>query len=338
MSLTDYLIPALKKPELNSTESSSESLKEQVRNQIEFCYSRMESIEILNSNSKTPDVKILAEGLVLDILHIAEIYFSLPKTTKLAEYTNSISKISAPEIVTELENLISVQKSLEKNEFSDDDAEEAETKIGKVLYKLESIINKKAKNEHSTAMDSFKLRLKIQITSVLGIVLIAVGAFVFKKIKYPDLKEGQFEIFALEETLTPPSQENRLALPLNLSRNWEIYTFESTESLSFSSLRIDPVDQAKMKFQVSDIKLYDSKGNVVKTTDFRLNENMVQDDPKKIGPIDNVVPGKSKPNDYAELVSMTADPYFHWECGKVKDIKKIEIRTRVVESHKSYKD
>jgi hypothetical protein len=276
--------------------------------------------------------------LITDILQMAEVYFSLPRTNDLSNFTNSISKIPSPEIVTELENLISVQKSLEKNEFSDDDAEEAETKIGKTLYKLESILNKKAKTEHSTSLDSFKNRLKVQITSVVSIILLATGAFLYKKIKYPDLKPGLFEIFALEETLTPPSQENKLALPLSLSNKWEVYTFESPTPLSFSSLRIDPVDQAKMKFQVSDVKLFDAKGNLVKSTEFKLNENMVQDDPKKIGPIDNVVPGKSLPNDFAELIAMSSDPYFHWECGKVKDIKKIEIRSRVVESHKTFKD
>lgn len=79
MAFTDYIKIGFKKPNLSSDEIEKENKRSRLEESFEKVHSRLESIEILNSNEKFEDSSILSGLLALDTINLSLDFSENPK-------------------------------------------------------------------------------------------------------------------------------------------------------------------------------------------------------------------------------------------------------------------
>ena len=161
----------MKKPELSDKEAVFEKLKNEMAQRFKECQSRYRSLIIL---SEPDDVLILAERLVLDLANLALLIYGEKEAKGWVEAECKLKRLLNQDIlhlfidVTELyQESYSAPTKYRKNQI----LYRKKRLSCKLLYQLKKAISAK-KKELKTSLDSYKKRLRYQVSIVLLVVLV----------------------------------------------------------------------------------------------------------------------------------------------------------------------
>ncbi|PJE04563.1 MAG: hypothetical protein CK427_01945 [Leptospira sp.] len=338
MKVKDYFKIDWKRPELSKEEAKKESHKNVLSEKLEAIYSRMETVEIINSNGKSADSFVLSELLLLDLFNVIAEYKNFHPAKDSKEIASKIS--SLPD---SLSKLFSDQKELlgiKELAINEENAELCEEQLAEILVGLEKYLKQIRRSELHTSLDDVKKRWRVQVGTLLGIFSLVVGSIIYQKVKYPDFEDGKAQLFLLSDESPVGIEANALTLPVQKSKKgeWVEYNFGISTPIAFSSIRIDPVDQRRMKFSISELTIFDEKDKVLYKRDFVLNENFLIKDYASIGEMNDLKAGKAKPGGFVEMVSTGSNPYFVLKTSPITNAKKIILKTRITEERYKFKD
>lgn len=337
MAIKEYFKLQFKKPELNSEENSLYQHKQDLERMLHAAYARLESIEILNSNDKNDDSIILAEKLKLDLVNFALAILETESKQSLSGFDEILTWITEPELRQLFESHKDLYDIPEKYSETEEQAEFLEVHLGKLLNGLEKKYKIIRKTRLYTAMDTHSKRIWFQtiVFSVLLALTIAVPAY--RSIKYPSIKADNIGIYVLNETMPQPGQTNLLSLPLERKPEWKIYRFTLKEAQSIDRIRIDPVNQSKMRFEIDSVRFLDSNSQLLAEKKFTVSKTLMLEIQKEISNVNQIAPTKeNRPGDIAQMQSIGSDPYFYLDTKGLAQVKTIEIKFRITELHKKF--
>ncbi|MCB1157785.1 MAG: hypothetical protein KDK45_09795, partial [Leptospiraceae bacterium] len=240
MNWKELLKFSYKKPQLSEEETRALQKRETLYQKIENAYSRLESIEILNSNSKYEDSTILSGKLALDVLNIGLFLEDEAPIRSLMERETCKNKIKDTKLTQLIEdNEIQFQKLSGDSPPSGEEAETFETFLSQILYYEEKILKKLKNEELHTPIDDYKKRLTLH--SILALLILGMGLYIPAKtyLKYR-IQADTVNLYYFNEKfpLTEnPGTENRIQQALLIDSNWHDYTFALPAPLQVSSIR-----------------------------------------------------------------------------------------------------
>lgn len=341
MKLADYLKWDWKKPELDGEGSIRVEKKKALKDGLESAYSRLESVEILSSNSKPQDVFLLAGALLVDLYNLVARFFG---QDTIANSSGIRARIEAlPE--EELRNLFLAHDRLlnvsEIGEPSEEEVEVVEEQITQLLSSVEKFFLKTKKQELHTALDDFQKKRTIQISVVGALLLVVLASYGYIQYKFPPFKTGALQVYYLTPEAPNPSESNAVTKDLEMDKKgeWVEYTMDIPGGpKELIGVRIDPVNQRRVRIGMSHIRYLGADGGVLYERDFQLDENLIPKDIKQIGASNDIKSGRAVPGGYSEIVSIGSDPFVIFNLPQTKNVAKVAVRLRVIEESKKFKD
>lgn len=340
MQIKEYFTVQFKKPILADDEKTREEKKKTLEAKLEKAYSRLESIEILNSNSKSDDMFILSSYLVVDLYNLSADYHGVETVETaegLADKVDNLPDDALRTLYKDQGKLLSVHTLGKPTE---EDAEVLEEQAGKLLMGLEKHFKKLRKTELHTPLDDFKKRWKIQAGVVIGFLVLTVGGVIQNQLKYPVMKDDTAQLYFMSKETPNPTDANSVKIPVEASQapQWQEYNFSLPEAKELVGVRVDPINQRKVRFNISHVKYLDSTGKVLFERDFQLGDNLIPKDIEQIGMLNDIKAGKAAPGAFAEMVSIGSDPFFHLELPPTKNVASVQVRMRMIEEYKKFED
>ncbi|MCC5816345.1 MAG: hypothetical protein JJT78_16460 [Leptospira sp.] len=341
MQIKEYFTIQFKKPVLGDDEKTREEKKKTLNEKLEKAYSRLESIEILNSNSKTDDMFILTTHLIQDLYNLSAEYYGLELVNTASGLKDKIDNLpddGLRNLYKDQERLITVS-SIEKP--TEEEAEVLEEQASKLLLGLEKFFKKTKKTELHTTMDDFKKRLAVQGTILISILTLSIGSVIYNKVKYPIFEDDQAQIYFMTPEFPNPTDANSVKQPVLASQKgeWLDYRFPiPADNSELIGIRIDPVNQRKVRFGLQYVQYLDVNGKVIFERDFKLTENLIPSNVDQIGIMNDLKAGVAKPGGFAEMESVGSDPFFYLNLPKTKNVAFVQLRMRFLEGYKKFKD
>ncbi|GBF48600.1 hypothetical protein LPTSP4_01000 [Leptospira ryugenii] len=331
---------SFKKPGLSQEESGLEEKKKAVSEKLEAAFSRAESLEILNANSKWEDANLLVKPLAQDCL---KLYLMLNDKNPglesndlqkaVAEVTNVPAKLKL-----KLEYILNFERSTSFLEAKD--LERTEGLFTSFLNDLERLFSKKKRAEWNTALSKQKRIWNLQFLT-LFIVLFSVSSGTFYyKIRFPKLASTDIRIYALNEENPGVRLEHSAFSKINVSENgnWVTYEFIWDAPILAGQLRIDPTEQARIRIQLKELQLFDEKGSLVFSHSFIWGADLLPENKFQYGSIHELKnSGKPFPGKEIELESLGTDPALHLLLPRSQKIKKATLVIRHTEIKNQFK-
>lgn len=341
MALIDYIKIGFKKPNLSEEETEKERKKTNLEETFEKIYSRLESVEVLNSNGKLEDGFVICGLLALDTVNISLRFFGKPETRLGADWKSEISRLGN-ESLTKIYEPYSDVLALSSATFlslKEDDLENLESKLFDLISELNRHFKQIKKSELYTALTGFKNRIFVQASIVSLILTVLLGSYAYGKITRPDMKQTDIQVYFLSSEFPNPVDEATAKIPVDLTKKgeWVVYKFTTPVKQELKGIRIDPIQQSRMRYSVDTLKVLDVKGKVLFERDFRLDENFLPKDKDKFGPINDMkTSGKAKTGSPIEMQSTGNDPYFIIYFPAVTDASSVELKMRHLEAYKKF--
>ncbi len=332
MKLKDFFLFNFKKPVLEGEEEKAYKRKHSFLDNLSKAYSRLETIEICNSNSKYEDSQILSKVLVLDIFKLVFEFYLLPKIEKIQEAESIINQVP----VMEVQDLLKKLLKLDLESVEEDESLNREETLTKILSSIEKNILKKHKAELANPIDEFKTRLTVQgiFFSILLIFSVYKGAEWY--IKTRPLKGGisylevaakinnKFEIVKKENPYTP-------------SENWTTLFQVLEDEYPIEYINISPIQEPKARVQMRNLKLYDKNDKLVFEAPLVITENFFE---KAIGFLesDHLKPGQQKIGRALEFETLNPESKIRFRWKNPIKVKKITWEVRMVKNYKKFND
>lgn len=136
-----------------------------------------------------------------------------------------------------------------------------------------------------------------------------------------------------------PVDEAFETAPIDLTKKgeWVVYKFPTSANQELNGIRIDPIQQKKMRYSIESLRILNAKGTVLFERDFLLDETLLPKDRDKFGPISDMkTGGKAKAGSPIEMESTGNDPYFIVYFPNVKGASSVELKMRHLEAHKKF--
>jgi hypothetical protein len=279
MRITDYFKVSFKKPEVNESIASILEKKSKLKSQLESCYSRLESIELCNSNSKPADAFILSNFLIVDIVNLALLFFNKTTIGNSDSWKEKINAIPEEELVSQFKKHASVEEA--KYETEEDKCESLELSLSALLGAVEKHIFKKNKSQFENPVDDFKTKSKFQIVAgvILLILCIVVGRKQYKIWK--PIKNDVAKIYYFNEQYKTPTTSNSISADVKPSKEWAEVSFVLPEPSNINDIKIEPVHQIYARIQVRDVKYYDANKKIIYEQTFKINKTGIIDNLEK---------------------------------------------------------
>lgn len=340
MQIKDYFTFQFKKPDLEEAELSRERKKKILSENLEQAYSRLESIEILNSNSKTDDMFHITSILAVDLYNISAEFYGLEKVSNaigLKDKVDNFPDDSLRNLYKEHERLLSIS-NIEKP--TEEEAEVLEEQVSKLLTGLEKYYKKGKKDELHTPLDDFKKRWTVQGSVLVAVLVLTIGSVIQNKLKYPTMTDDKAQLYFLTKEKPNPTDENSVKLDVSASNagKWQDLKFDLPTQLELVGVRFDPINQRKVRINMERIQYLDEKGAVLFERDFQLGENLIPKDIEQIGMLNDIKAGRAVAGGFAEMVSTGSDPFFHLELPPTQNVSSVKIRVRMLEEFKKFED
>ena len=214
MKVVDYLKVSFKKPELSESIAQIIEKKNRITTQLEFCYSRLESIELCNSSSKPNDALLLSNFLIIDIMNLALFYSGKSIITANEKWEEKISSLSEPDLISAFTNHKTVKDTTYKSE--EEQSEEIESSLSNLLQSVEKFIFNKNKSQFENPVDDYDKKIKFQL--LVGIIVSAflihssVPLIVSKLVSGRHNQEGGTLVYALWSLKKQSFKDDLIAL------------------------------------------------------------------------------------------------------------------------------
>ncbi|MCB1188984.1 MAG: hypothetical protein H7A23_13535 [Leptospiraceae bacterium] len=339
MAIKEYLKIDLKKPELEGEQLSIFTKKDKFKKELELCYSRLESIEICNSNSKTRDSLILVDHLIVDIVNLVLNFQDSDPINKLSEIEQNI-----PNFPEELQPKAKELLTIFSLEISDDEkSEKLESSLGDFLFSTEKYYKKTTKQPHFiTPIDEYKKKIKIQ--SLLFLIVFAIfSTSVFKLYKIFEAKTYKLKndivqvyYFPKNENLGKPLEENSIKAEISPSIEWKTILLPFPSPTDVGKIRIDPVNQNRAKLQIKEIQYLDKDKKVIAGRDFKITQNNLVENMDQIFEVRMVKIDSKAKSEYIQAETIDDNPFFYLDIGNFSNVSYIQITMRYIEKYKQF--
>ncbi|TGL56656.1 hypothetical protein EHQ58_15770 [Leptospira ognonensis] len=340
MATLDLFKINFKKPALSTEDQLKEEKRSKLKLLMDAAFSRLESVEILNANSKLEDSILIIRLLALDLINLSLFYYGKPLTEVGKDWKVAISSIGNEKLTNlylKYEAIFSLSAiDLEKEETK---IEILEGNLSDLLSDLESYYRILNKTELRTMLSEQKFRWKIQGAVLVALLSLAIGSTGFRKLKYPELGKSKVQVFYLSKSFPSPKEEYSIINEIQIEKKgeWVDYEFVLPKSTDLIEVRIDPVQLPRVRFTTESMKFFDGKGKLIYTHDFVWGEDLLPKDKMSYGTVNEMkLSGKSVPGAWIEMESIGSDPFFHIKLPEIKGVSKIVLKMRHIEANKKF--
>jgi len=336
MQFKDYLKLQFKKPSLEASEEILESRKKAFQKSLQECYSRLESIELLYSNSKFQDSKILIQVLHNEITSVILHLYEKNKAQYGAQEAYALIKEPSISAICLKEHEL-INELLKTDNFGAEEVEGSLSAFQKIFDNFEKYFRKEKSSSLHTIMDDYKKHLLVQVTLAGIFLALIIFPIINNFAKYPPVKNDTALIFYTTSKIEPFNPLNSVSLELN-KEGWQEYRFKLNPPKDIFKLRLDPLNQSKIKIQLKAIRLLDNSGKVLKERDFLIGSDSRLKDFQEIESFQQLKPGKIVPGKYIEMVSDGNDPQISFNFGALQSVTEIQATYRVAQGNKNFID
>lgn len=336
MKLKSLLLGYWTKPNLNSDEIVKEKKKENLSLLFDRCESRLESLEILTSNDKIEDAKLILKALVFDLVNLHQTIFDKPEYKETPDLESFVKTIEIPK-KREKDFLVFSELS-SVSEWTGETFEKNLEKIYTVFSYFQNIYSQRKKEILFTEYDAFKRAYFLKATTVISVLVLLVGSYLSYSYKYPVLKAQNFKIYFLESKENQNrSEENsvQIQLPIESKGEWVNFEWELPAQMTeFGALRFEPLTQRGIRFSITDFQVLDTKGKVLLERKFDLGPDYLPKGYSDFISFEDVkTVSNLKPGDILEMDSTGSRPQFTLSNHKVLLPKKVKLRARFLETY-----
>jgi hypothetical protein len=323
---------SLTKPELEEDERKAYERKQTFQSNLEKAYSRLETIEICNSNSKYEDASVLSQYLLLDILNLLAEFYEIPKVSAANEATRIVGNIPIENLQTELQNLL----NLNMESAEEEESIKREESFVKVLYATEKGIHKNHKKELSNRLDDYSFRIKFQ--AIIVSILLIFGAYkgITTYLKNKPLNPGTAILEIVSKKQNEPETQKK-EIPVQPSLEWIKIEHELETESPIERASIVPIQESSARIQIRNLRLIGKDGKVLFEAPLIITESFFKD---IIGFIEshNLKPGRYETGRAIEFESINANPTIIFKWPKPILAKKIEWEMRMIKNSKKFND
>jgi hypothetical protein len=331
MKIKDLFTIQIKAPMLDEQEAGIYNTKKILKVRIDTGYERLESVEILNSNSKYHDAILVSKDLLLYLINTLCVMNGKQEVSSLENFFSSVTAYTPDNFLPLFEDKTKILEALNAQVPDSEATDLLETFLSNLLYTIEKRVK-----SMDTLIDKHYKRLKFQ--SFFLIIVLAIFVYipvsVYQKNKvHPD----KMQVFLMNAESPNTTEDKSVSVPLKIHDGWETYTLVLPQSTSISQIRIDPFNQNNLKIQIEFIRFLNSKKEIIKERNFIVQPNFMLNDQTQIFNINQFLPSKdNKAGNIAEMYSNGSDPYFYLNMGDMQDVASIEIKLRFTKVHKKF--
>jgi hypothetical protein len=335
MAIKDYLKLDWKKPEDTDELIKIRARKDELKTNLEECYSRLETIELCSSNAKYIDGILLSKYLLVDIINLILSFFHQNKISNFEEIKPAIEKIPDSELVSIINEEL---PKINTNSVTEDNLENLISFLGDSINRIEKEISKKYSLELIDPLAIYKKRIFLQ--SAILIFIVVAGLISGTK-KYNDMRPLNADnaiLFFGESKEMPINEANAIALPFEPSPSWQTLTFNFPTPQNVEVIRLDPIHQEKARIQLKEMKYYNSKGEMVFQRDFTISQDNVPKIMKCCVSNDALVPGRVEIGQFFELISVAKNGNLFLKTDLLTDVAKVEFTIRYAKKSHKFKN
>jgi len=179
MKVKDFLKVQFKKPILNDLESTYESKTCRIKNQMEFCKSRMNAIMLLMENNKISEAFIINKLLLIDLTNLLIMLKDYDQITDFDQIIESVKKLSDSDLSKHFSNNESVLNIFKEEKINKRQIKDLLNFTSLYFFKIEKKAKNIIKKELRTSLNKYRIKLYIQ----LPLILIIVAGFLFLSTK-----------------------------------------------------------------------------------------------------------------------------------------------------------
>lgn len=338
--IKEYLKFDFKKPSIQGDNLRIHNKKEQFQKNLELCYSRLESIEICNSNSKSRDALILIDHLIVDILNLIFDFHDKPTINQVLDIGANNHNIPS-EFQTKINEFLDIyNKDFENLE---DKSEKLENILGEILYSTDKEFKKlRKKQEYTTPIDKYNKRIKVQSAIILFFFLVfAYSSYRFYK-KYQSthyqLKPDFVQIyyFPNNENLGNIVEEHSAKALISPSKEWKTLNLDFPQPVDIGKIRIDPINQKDAKLEIKEIQFLDQNKNVIAGRDFKINAKRLVDNMEQIFEVKMVKINNNANSEYIQAETIDTNPFFYLDLGNYSQVSSVKLTMRYIEKYKTF--
>ncbi|WCL50556.1 hypothetical protein [Leptospira sp. GIMC2001] len=351
MKLKKILQMNWKKPELGQLDLVKEEKKLAVNLAMERAESRLESIGILTSHFKGEDAQVLVRAFLGDLLNAVKIFESQLEIKK-EEIFNSLEELSK-NVTPESQGLMAefgkhkllIELSL-KESLSDENIEKLEFESYTLFSSLSAAFKNSIQNDLFTEMDHFNRisKIKKELGWVFLIFFLIVGIYTMSFIQRNYLYEignQEIQLFFVTQKFPDYQEDKSVYNKLDISEKgkWVDLSFKLHETQdALTGVRLDISNEPNVKVQLDYLKYLDQRGKVLWERNFEIQDNFLPADYDKLSGLNEVKPGKIKPGESLEMITMGFDPYFSVTSPSIDGVTEVVVRYRFIDERKKFED
>lgn len=334
-SIQNLLFSFWKAPVLTSEEQLLEKQKEVLKKSLASIESRLETLEILISNDKLEDTKLLFRYLAYDLVNC-----QLQRTNqKEISFEGNLQGFVVPETNQKRKPFRFLESLGKVSEWNEKDMESGLSAAIDTFEFLSSELTKEFKSRYFTPLDQFLLIRNVRIGLVSAIVASIFFGFSYYQYKYPVFKDQSIKLYTFTSRENPNTNESLMVAKPVLKKdigNWVTYEWELPKSMAeFGGLRIDPLEQRGIRFSLDQITVLDSKGKEIYNKKIIVSSSLLPEDYQDFLKITDIkTAGKQIPGELVEMITTGSDPQIHFVFPTVKDAKTIKLKMKFIEAHK----
>ncbi len=323
-----------KKPEITDSIQKVLNRKESLEKKLDALYSRLETVEICNSNSKFSDSKLLENALFLDSIQ----FISEFENNNPASFSDKFDSISKDNSINQKFNEIYSQ--LIKNSDSENDTVLIEEKFSELIQLMEKYVFKKNKSLFENDIDKFKNKIRIQ--SIFGIAILTfltyAGFKYYQKVK--PIKPDQARMYYMAEETETPTKAKMITAEVKPGESWEEISFVLPEPTQVKNVKFEPVSQIFARIQFKEVRYLDEKKEVIQTKSLQLTELGMVDNKEndEICCAEGLKAGKLIPKKYLEFESINSLPSFFIKQKPILKVKEIVLVYRYIKNSQKFTD
>lgn len=335
LSIRDLLFSSWRIPQLSYEELEKEKEKSIQRESLSQLESRLESLELLISNDKLDDAKLLFRHLACDLVN-----FQLRKTNqKEISFAGNLSDFVIPNSLRNFKPFLFLE-SMEK--LSELNWKELDKLLSAAIDTFEFLSYESKKefiSRYATSLDKFRNIKLIRILLTSVIVFFSISGYTYYTYKHPVMKDQFIKLYTFVSKDKPETSESLVVSQPVLRKDigqWVEYEFSLPESMSvFGGLRIDPLEQRGIQFVLEQISIFDSKGKEIYSKKILVSPSLLPEDYKDFLKISDIkTAGKQIPGELVEMITTGSDPQIQIVFPALKDAKTVKLKMKYIEAHK----
>ncbi|ABZ93638.1 Hypothetical protein LBF_1114 [Leptospira biflexa serovar Patoc strain 'Patoc 1 (Ames)'] len=324
-----------KSPNLTKEEEEKEKTKSDLKESLKRLESRLESAEILITNSQLEDAKIILYHLSYDFINFQkkrnkETPIVLGADVSGFVIPESPIKIQPFQFLTQLPSLSTL------------DEDETDTYLEECFNTydfLSHAVGKEIKSIYKTQLDDYRKLRRIQIFGFIVILVTTISSYLYYQYKYPEFKDQNIELYSfLDKEHSQTTEDSKLSIPLKKEEigKWVELSFPIPEAMNqFGGLRIDPLQQRGIRFVLDDLQILDATGKILYSKKFIVGKSLLPEDYQDfLAIVDVKTAGKQEPGEIVEMITTGRNPQIHLVFPMIYNAKTIKLKMKYIEAHK----